>query len=173
VVSKRKKNKYMDYGWQQWLDSVDQKTSSVKEYPGSKARWLDPKDMETYANALTPEELYMNPPTLPLTHNYPTTATNIGMPPWLDQEKNATALFASKADPRRDMHMGWQQPGEAQGVYEHEVAHERDPRRDKYKMWSFPNHGLTTYNGLSGGLLQREFPAMIAEEKFRRERDGI
>ena len=174
MVSKRKKNKHMDYGWQQWLDSLDQKTGSVKEYPGSKARWLKPKDIDKYAGSLTPEELYMKDKSpIPLMHSYPTTAVNISEPPWLDQEKNATALFAAEADPRRDMHMGWQDNDNAQGVYEHEVAHERDPRRDKYKMWSFPNHGFTTYNGFSGGLLQREFPAMVAEEKFRRERDGI
>jgi len=155
-----------------WLKAKDKKTGSVKEYPGSPAYWLDPEDIEAYANALTPEELYMNPSTLPLTHDYPTTAVNLRQPPWLDQNKNVTAMFAAKNDPRRDMNMGWQRPGEAQGVYEHEIAHERDPRRNPYKMWSFPNHGFTTYNGLSGGVLQREFPAMIAEEKFRRETNG-
>ena len=34
-------------------------------------------------------------------------------------------------------------------------------------MWSFPNHGFTTYQGLSGGLLQSEFPALVAEERYR------
>ena len=54
----------------------------------------------------------------------------------------------------------------AQSVYEHELAHSNDLRSNPEKMWSFPNHGFTTFGGLTGRILQREFPAMLAEDKY-------
>lgn len=156
-----------------WLESKSEKpqgSPDIQEYPDTPAYYLTPEQMMAYMNAFSPGDLWMNPNTNPGLMDYPTTAMNYRAP-WYSPEaaKNLpSAMFTTKEDFLRWLIPYWMNSQqEAQGVYEHEVAHARDPRTDPYQAWSFPNKGFTTYGGLSGGLLQREFPAMVAEERFR------
>lgn len=58
-------------------------------------------------------------------------------------------------------------PKDRAGFFVHENAHVNDPRLNKSKMWSSPNAGYITQGGLSGGVLQRERPAIQAENNWR------
>jgi len=145
---------------------------NIKEYADYPAYYLSPEEIVSYINAKSPFELFINPDITPFSMDYPTTAINVKAPFYLPQEKekNVTALFPTSSSMKYGLTTDWMDELDklfAQAVYEHEVAHARDIRINPYKMWSFPNKGLLTWQGLFGGLLQREFPALVAEEQFR------
>jgi hypothetical protein len=55
------------------------------------------------------------------------------------------------------------------GVHGWKVINQKnllDPRLLPMRMWSYPNKGYLTKEGLRGRILQRELPAMLAEDKF-------
>jgi len=151
----------LDYGT--WLESQPS-AQNIKTYPGIPAYSVSPKNITAYVNASSPWDLWRKPDDSPFYMDYPTSAVNIS-PPWHERKpKNKAIMFSSGEDIKRGLYQA--EPRDMQGIYEHEAAHWTDPRINPYRMWSFPNHGLTTYGGLSGGLLQREFPAMVAEERY-------
>jgi len=168
-------NNWMELTYKNWLRLHSNKpegSPEIKEYEERPAYYLSPEDIAAYVNAVSPYELFTNPDVMPFRMDYPTTAINYNAPWYLpEREKNVTALFPNKASMKYGLTTDWmdmlQDPLLAQAVYEHEVGHQKDPRTNPYKMWSFPNKGLLTWQGLFGELLQREFPAMVAEENFR------
>lgn len=174
--------KYDDW-WQSWLEGQAQQPpmSSKQMLPFVPPRgpnevpsyYLKPEDIQRYAQAWNPSELFregkahwaMQEPT-----NYPTMAYNM---------ENANLFASEKGDPRftlgstlKDQVPSYNDIPQnkkkyiAQAVQAHEQRHATDPRWNTAKMWSTPNEGYMTKDRLSGPLLQREFPAMRAEDRF-------
>ncbi len=165
--------------WYRWLESRAQPPiegneiyNEDSEYP---AYYLSEKDMMRWLTSFSPSELLKEPdPRGYFSGEYATSGFNKRPMPYdtfpdvavMNQGLGEQAPWASLYPVQQ---LG---PNAAQGVYAHELGHFRDMRPNPYKMWSFPNHGFMTWSGLSGGLLQREFPAMVAEEDFWREKNG-
>lgn len=162
--------------WNRWLESRAQPPlegneiyNERSEYP---AHYMSEKDMLRWMSAETPMDLFKEPdPRAYGAFDYPTSGINKKPFPWSDQPEVAIMnQGVGEKEPWAPLYpvqdLGGDVLPAAQGVYEHEYGHFKDPRQNPYKMWSFPNHGYTTFGGLSGGLLQREFPGMVAEEKF-------
>jgi hypothetical protein len=156
-----------------WLEENSvSRDSKINQYEGTPAYFLKPEQIAQYVNAFSPYDLYMKPNSMSFPMDYPTTAININAPWGESQDKNAI-LFPTDSSLKYGLNTQWQDvPGMGQEVYEHEVGHAKDLRTNSYKMWSFPNHGLTTWQGLVGGLLQREFPSMVREDKYRDNQIG-
>jgi hypothetical protein len=162
---------FMNLAYETWLKGQNNKpknSPNIKTEKNNPAYYLSPEDIAAYVNSFSPYDLYMKPDYTPFGMDYPTTAVNIQEPAGYSQEKNVTALFPnSPSYMKYGLNTNWMNSqDEAQGVYVHELAHQKDTRRDPEKMYSFPNHGFQTYQGLNGAILQREFPALVAEERF-------
>ena len=138
-------------------------------------RFMAPTDMNAVLNAFSPQDLALHPDTTPPEGIPSTVAFNarnydgVGVPDVIlqaiGQSPGIKGKFHSMEDTAQD-YPEELRPYAAQDIYEHEAGHDMDPRIDPSKAWSFPNHGYTTYSGLSGGQLQSEFPAMVAEGEF-------
>lgn len=157
-----------------WLKS--QKKAPVEQYEDYPAYSMPSEEIMKYMKAIeygNPMPLFEESEGRPILGNwdYPTKAVNI-KPTLPLKYREGVAGVPETMMFSEDMMMPYLMgnkdttPEEMQGIYEHEYGHYKDQRPDPYKMWSFPNKGLITWQGLSGGLLQREFPAMVAEEAF-------
>jgi len=164
--------------WNIWQQAREQNPpegfSPVKNREGAPPNYfLTPEDMMTLINALTPNNLYTNPDTSRKEgmFNYPTSAMNIsnysnmGVPNTIIQASQDPQSQLSYLQTARKYKFPIYKQG-PQAIYEHEIGHYQDPRLNNYRMGSTPNYGWTTFGGLSGGLLQRELPAMTAEERY-------
>jgi len=159
--------------WTRWIEAKSQTPllgneiiNERKEYP---AHYLSAKDVMRFLSSDSPWELFQEPDPRANQFDYPTSAINKSPAPWNSDMPEVAMLNqgVGEQSPWAPLYPVQQLgPGAAQGVYEHEYGHYKDPRPNPYKANSFPNHGFTTFGGLSGGLLQREFPAMVAEENY-------
>ena len=150
-----------------WLNSRKNLGNQVGASPDYPAYGMSSSDAMKWMTAESPLDLYKDTmdPRAYLGFNYPTSALNVKSAPWSRFQKPEIAAFITEEDdPRAPFYTS--RPERRGGIYAHELGHFQDTRPNPYKAWSFPNHGFTTYGGLSGGLLQREFPGMVAEEKY-------
>jgi hypothetical protein len=161
---------WLELSYKNWLESKNEKpkgSPDVKTEKGYPAYFLSPEDIASYINSIDVWDLFTKPNTQPFYLDYPTTAINVRNRE--NKDKEVTTLFPNKSSVAKyGINTNWLNNllENAMGVYKHEVGHAKDLRINPEKMWSFLNHGFTTYGGLSGGLLQREFPAMVAEEDY-------
>ena len=159
--------------WNEYVES-----NKLKKKKGDMMPSFSPEVITALLNAYSPYDLYNKPSTVPPWTSYPTSAVNI------DNQRGGPIgipmLNASVGeDPKRQLSPFYNisqvqknyppDVNAENAVAVHENAHGQDPRLNPYAPWSFPNHGLMTYGGLSGGLLQREFPAMVAEDRWVQE----
>lgn len=158
IVNKKRQLSY-DNIPQQWIDA---RTDN--------GGMMSPEDMMRFVNSQAdPIALYKKGESAgaPIGMDYPTVAFNYSPNKHRDKQyvmvSNADSIKYNLKDAKK------MSPEEVEGVRVHEDAHGADPRMNPEKANSFPNHGFTTYAGLSGNVLQREFPAILAEEAYWRD----
>lgn len=164
--------------WADWLQANAQPTpryfKPIKERMGYSATFLKPEQVTAFINAMSAMDAQGKPDYTPISMDYPTIGfnykdfTNQGKEPFtvLASEPSWKYNLKSWSDIAKQYPKNYPRQYAPQAVYEHELAHYLDPRFNSEKMWSYPNRGYLTRSGLSGGTLQREMPAMMAEDEF-------